>query len=46
LGRDLGCSKGQLAQCLETGHWQKAAGPKNSILYSLPPDDPDQEDEN
>jgi hypothetical protein len=46
LGRSRGYGKGQLQQCLGTGHWQKAAGPNNSILYSLPPDDPDQEDEN
>ncbi len=45
LGRIRGCGKGQLEQCLGTGRWQKAAGPNNSILYSLPPDDPE-EDEN
>jgi hypothetical protein len=46
LGRGRGCGKGQLEQCLRTGHWQKAAGPNNSILYSLPPDDPGQEGDN
>ena len=46
LGRDRGCRKGQLEQCLGTGPWQKATGPNNSILYRVPPDGPDQEDEN
>jgi hypothetical protein len=45
LGRSRGCGKWQLEQCLWTGDWQKAAGLNNSILYSLPPDDPDQEEE-
>jgi hypothetical protein len=46
LGRNRGCGKGQLEQCLGTGHWRRAAGPNHSILYSLPPDGPDQEAEN
>jgi AAA domain len=46
LGRIRGCSKRQVEQCLGTGPWQKATGPNNSTLYSVPPDGPDQEDEN
>jgi hypothetical protein len=44
LGRSRGCHKGQLEQCLRTGHWQRNPGPNNSILYSLPPEG--KEDEN
>jgi hypothetical protein len=48
LGRDRGGGKGQLLQCLRNGHWLKEAGPNNSTLYRLPPDDRDQgqEEEN
>jgi hypothetical protein len=43
LGRSDDCSKGRLEQCLKTGRWQRVTGPNNSILYSLPSDDSDQE---
>jgi predicted peptidase len=39
LGRSRGCSRGQLEQCLKTGNWQRVPGPNNSTLYSLPPED-------
>jgi hypothetical protein len=46
IGRTQGCGKRQLEDCLKTGRWQRDRGANNSILYSLPADAPDQEDEN
>lgn len=39
LAQGLGCTKHQIEKCLKTGRWRTSAGPKNSILYSLPADD-------
>ena len=36
LGKGLGCTRGQLGNCLKTGTWSKTRGPKNATLYSLP----------
>ena len=44
LGRAYGCGKGQLEKRLKAGPWVRTEGPNNSILYSLPREDT--EDEN
>jgi hypothetical protein len=38
MARAKGCGKGQIEKCLKSTLWFKAAGPNNSILYSLPPE--------
>ena len=44
VGRNMGCSKGQIENCLKTGPWLKRPGPNHSILYNLPPEKGDSED--
>ncbi len=39
MARTQGCTKRQAEECLKNGPWQKTAGPQNSILYSLPPEE-------
>jgi archaellum biogenesis ATPase FlaH len=34
-----GCTKRQAEDCLRSGPWSKTPGPKNSTLYSLPPEE-------
>jgi hypothetical protein len=45
IGQSRGCGKGQMEHLLRTGNWQRSSGPNNSILYSLPPEDAAQEEE-
>lgn len=37
-GQFAGCSKNHIESCLRHGDWVRAKGPKNSTLYSLPPE--------
>jgi hypothetical protein len=39
MAKSLGCTKHQIERCLKTARWRRSAGPKNSILYSLPEDE-------
>jgi len=39
MARAHGCTKRQAEECLKKGPWDRAAGPKNSILYSLRPEE-------
>jgi hypothetical protein len=39
MARQQGCTKRQAEECLKNGSWERAEGPKNSILYSLPLED-------
>lgn len=39
LARQQGCSKRQAEEALKNGRWGRKAGPRNSILYSLLPEE-------